>query len=104
MTPILSGSMYLGFIGAFCLVTGIICIIPLLIIILGKVGIINSKNLRKSRKYVILIMLAIELSFIPTTDVITVAVVILPITLLYELAIWIVYFIERRIKKRNKLI
>lgn len=99
MNPILSGSMYLGFIGVFCLVIGIIFMIPLLLIVLGKVGIINSRNLRKSRKYVILGMAAIELSFIPATDMLTFAVVILPIALIYESAIWIIYFAEKRKKK-----
>ena len=98
MNPILSGSMYLGFIGAFCLIIGIIFIIPLLMIVLGRVGIINSKNLRKSRKYIILGMAAIELSFIPAADILTFAVVILPVALIYEIAIWIIYFIERRKK------
>lgn len=96
LNPILSGSMYLGFIGAFCFVVGIIFIIPLLIILLGVVGIINSKILRKSRKYIILGMAAIELSFIPAADVLTFAVVILPVVLVYEIAIWIIYFIEKR--------
>lgn len=96
LNPILSGSMYLGFIGAFCFVIGIIFIVPLLMIILGLAGIINSKILRKSRKYVILGLVAIELSFIPTADMLTFAIVILPIVLVYEIAIWIIYFIERK--------
>lgn len=103
MTPILSGSMYLGFIGVFCLVIGIMFIVPLLLVILGRGGIINSKILRKSRKYVILGMVAIELSFIPAGDMLTFVVIILPITLLYEIAIWIVYFAERKRKKLDNL-
>ena len=99
MTPILSGSMYLGFIAVFCLVIGIMFIIPLLLVILGRVGIINSKILRKNRKYLIVGFVAIELSFIPAGDMLTFAVIILPITLLYEIAIWIVYFAERKRKK-----
>lgn len=98
LTPFLSGSMYLGFIGVFCLITGIVFVIPLILIVLGKIGLISSKNLRKSRKYIILGMAAIELSFIPSTDILTFIVVALPITLLYELAIWIIYFSERRKK------
>lgn len=96
MTPMLSGSMYLGFIGVFCLVIGIVFIVPLLLVILGRIGIINSKILRKSRKYVIVGMVAIEFSFIPGGDILTFAVVMLPIILLYEIAIWIIYFAERK--------
>jgi sec-independent protein translocase protein TatC len=102
LNPILSGSMYLGFIGAFCFVVGIIFIIPLLILVLGLVGIINSKILRKSRRYMILGLAAIELSFITGTDMLTFFVIILPVVIAYEIAIWIIYFIERRkIKKFN---
>lgn len=100
LNPILSGSMYLGFIGAFCFVVGIIFIIPLLIMMLGIVGIINSKSLRKFRKYIILGMAAIELSFIPAADMLTFAVIILPVALVYEIGIWIIYYIERRKSKK----
>lgn len=100
LNPILSGTMYLGFIGVFCFVVGIIFIIPLLMIVLGLAGIISSKILRKSRKYMILALTTIELSFIPAGDMFTFIVVILPVVIVYEIAIWIIYFIEkRRLKK-----
>ncbi|WP_243145935.1 twin-arginine translocase subunit TatC [Clostridium chromiireducens] len=103
LNPILSGSMYLGFIGAFCLVIGFIFIIPLLLLILGLVGIINSKILRKSRRYMVLGLAAIELSFIPAADMLTFFVVILPVVVVYEIAIWIIYFIEKRKMKKLDL-
>lgn len=96
LTPFLSGSMYLGFIGVFCLIIGVIFIIPLMLIVLGKVGLITSKNLRKSRKFIILGMAAIELSFIPSTDLLTFIIVVMPIIILYELSVWCIYFIEKR--------
>jgi Sec-independent protein secretion pathway component TatC len=50
----------------------------------------------------ILGLAAIELSFIPGTDMLTFFVIILPVVMAYEIAIWSIYFIERRkIKKLN---
>lgn len=100
LNPILSGSMYLGFIGTFCLIVGIIFIIPLFMIVLGIVGVINSKILRKSRKYIVLSIMTIELSFIPTADMLTFWIIILPVVVVYEVAIWTIYFIERRKSKK----
>lgn len=96
LNPILSGSMYLGFIGVFCLIIGVIFIIPAFMLILSAMGIINSKILRRSRRYMILGLVAIELSFIPTTDILTFFLVTLPVLMIYEIAIWFIYFIERR--------
>lgn len=102
MNPIISGNLYLGFIGGFCLVMGIIFLIPLLLLVLGKGGVVSSKNLRKSRKYVIFGVLAMELSFIPSADITTILLVMLPIGIIYEMSIWTIYFFERR-KLHNNL-
>lgn len=99
MTPLLSGSTYFNFIGIFCFFIGIVFLIPYIIVLLGKMSLLSSKKLIKWRKYVIIFTLTFEGLFISNTGLLTYILAALPILMLYEASIWIVYFIERRSKK-----
>lgn len=100
MNPILSGSMYFSFIGMFCIVMGIVFVMPLAFLFLASQQLVTVKTLRKWRKYVIAMVIGLELFFIPAGDVITFSIIILPIIVLYELNIWFLYFKER-IRTKN---
>ena len=103
MNPLLSGSTYFNFIGIFCFFTGIVFLIPYVIILLGKLSLINSKRLRKWRKYIIIATLTLEGLFISNAGLITCILVAAPVLILYEISIWIVYFTEKRlVKKKSK--
>ena len=99
MTPLLVGSTYFNFIGLCCFFTGITFTIPFAIVILGKLTVINSKSLRKKRKFVIITTLVIEGMIIPSAGLMTFILAATPIITLYEISIWIVFFIEKRKKK-----
>jgi len=101
MNPTLSGSMYFSFIGMFCIVMGIVFIMPLIFLFLASQQLVAVKNLRKWRKYVIAMVIGLELFFIPAGDALTFSIIILPIIVLYELNIWLLYFKEKIKKKRQ---
>ncbi|MCT8976682.1 twin-arginine translocase subunit TatC [Clostridium sp. CX1] len=103
MNPILSGSMYLSFIGIFCIVMGIVCTMPLVFLFLAKQQVVSVKTLMKWRKYVVAIAIALELCFVPSSDAITFIAIVFPIIILYELSLWILYFKEKRRKKRESV-
>lgn len=96
MTPLLSGSTYFNFIGVFCIFAGIVFLIPYIIVLLGKMSLLDSKKLRKWRKYVIIFTLTFEGLFISNAGLFTCILVALPILILYEASLWIVYFIEKK--------
>ncbi|GIM28083.1 Sec-independent protein translocase protein TatC [Clostridium polyendosporum] len=96
MTPLLSGSTYFNFIGVFCFLTGIMFLIPYLIVLLSKISLLSSSKLKKWRKYVIIFILTLEGLFISNAGLLTCTLIAAPILLLYEISIWIVYFIEKR--------
>lgn len=103
MNPLLSGSTYFNFIGIFCFFTGTVFLIPYVIVLLGKLSLINSNRLRKWRKYIIIAILTLEGLFISNAGLITCILVAAPVLILYEISIWIVYFTEKRLeKKKNK--
>lgn len=102
MTPLLSGSTYFNFIGTFCFFIGIVFLIPYIIVLLSKMSLLSSKKLKKWRKYVIIFTLTFEGLFISNAGFITCILAAAPILILYEISIWIVYFVERRKKLAEK--
>ena len=96
LKPALSGIMYFNFIGIFCLYTGVIFLFPYLLVVLGKTSLIDSKLLRKYRKYVIIGAFMIEGVFLPAAGLLTFATAAAPILIFYEASIWIIYFRERK--------
>lgn len=99
MIPLLSGSTYFNFIGIFCFFIGIVFLIPYVIVLLGKMSLLSSQRLKKWRKYVIIFTLTFEGLFISNAGIFTCILTALPILVLYEASIWIIYFIEKRSKK-----
>lgn len=100
LKPALSGILYFNFIGIFCLYTGVIFLFPYVLVVLGKTTLINSKLLRKHRKYVIIGAFMIEGVFLPSAGLLTFATAAAPILIFYEACIWIIYFSERK-KRRD---
>ena len=61
--------------------------LPILIFILTKLGVVSVAQLRKWRKYAYLLLLVAAAIITPTPDPINLAVVAVPLIMLYELAI-----------------
>jgi len=69
--------------------------LPVVIIVLGRLGILTSGLLRKRRRHVIVGVLVLAMLLTPP-DVFTQLVMAVPMILLYELCIWVVWMDERR--------
>ena len=100
LKAVLNGNIYFNFLGIFCLYTGIMFLIPYVLVIFGKLDLITSKILRKKQIPVILGVLMVEGLLLPSVDFFTFAVVAAPVLLMYEVSIWIIFLSER--KKRRK--
>jgi sec-independent protein translocase protein TatC len=95
LTPMISASRYLTFMLTFLFPFGIAFEIPVATYILTKVGVLTSKKLRKKRRYVILIIFIIA-AFLTPPDVISQILLALPMLLLYEISIFISFFVAKR--------
>lgn len=102
MEPILSGDRYMSFIILTCLITGIVFVLPGALAILGSIGALSVKQMRKWRKYVILTILAFEAIIIPTNEFAIYFLMALPVLMLYETGIWIVYFFRKSKVENNE--
>ena len=96
LQPLLSVGKYLDFVVAFLLPFGFIFELPLIIMVLAKIGIINSVFLRKQRRMLIFLSFVIGDIISPTPDMFSQTMIAVPIVLLYEISIIIVRFILKK--------
>lgn len=85
---------YLSLVMALMLAFGLSFQLPVVLTLLGKVGIIGSETLRTGRKYALVIVLAFAAFFTPP-DVISQIILAGPVMALYEASVWCVVLIER---------
>lgn len=83
------------------LAAGIIFELPIIIYFLTKIGLVTPQFLRKNRKYALVIVLILAAVITPP-DISTQVIVAVPIVLLYEISIWISYFVVKHEEKRLK--
>ena len=71
-------------------VMGLVFEIPLLAWVMSKLGLIDREFLVQYRRHAVAVMLILAAAITPTGDPFTLAIVFIPLYLLYELAIKIV--------------
>ncbi len=96
LSPMFSIDKYISFVIAFVLPFGVIFELPLVIVILAKLGFVSSALLRKYRKIVIFAAFVIGAVISPTPDVFSQSMIAIPMFLLYEASIIIVRFVLRK--------
>jgi sec-independent protein translocase protein TatC len=96
MVPIFNAEAYFSFAGLFCLASGLVFIVPTMVIILGKLGIVKYEGLKRLRKFMITAIILGEMVLIPAMDISMFLVVGLPIYILFELSALVVRIMEKR--------
>ncbi|MFZ5640204.1 MAG: twin-arginine translocase subunit TatC [Bacillota bacterium] len=96
LTPMLSLSRYLSFTFWFLLPFGLMFELPLLIFFMAKLGIVSYPFLARNRKFALLMVFVISAVATPTTDLISLSAMAIPMYILYEISIWIVRFVKPR--------
>lgn len=89
LTAVISLSKYIGFVLALAAGGGAAFELPVVIWLLTRLGIVNSRFLRQKRRYAIAIIFIAAAVITPTTDPFNMALMALPMLVLYELSIWI---------------
>lgn len=88
---------YLTLVATLTLGCGIIFLLPIVIFVLSKLGLMTPAFMKASRRYAIVIILIIAAIITPTADVITLLTVSAPMLLLYELSI----IVSANVHKKN---
>lgn len=85
---------YMGLVTTLVLAFGLMFQLPVVLSLLGRVGIVSSSLLRKGRRYAVVGIAAFS-ALVTPNDLISMFVMAVPVYLLYEISIWIVAAIER---------
>ena len=91
---------YFSFATQFVLIFGLSFELPVVVIILVKIGLLSAETLRRTRAYAIIAILALGTIIAPSPDPITMLIVAGPMMLLYEGSLWIAWWMERSDKRR----
>jgi len=93
--PMITIDHYLGFFTQMCLMFGAAFELPLILIILGMLGIVSQKFLRDKRRYAVM-TLAVLSAIITPPDLLSMIMMLVPMIVLYEIAVFFVGFFERK--------
>lgn len=95
LVPMISAGSYVSFFCVVILIFGFVFELPVVILLLSRIGIINPVLLRKNRKYVILAIF-ITAAVLTPPDVFSQIIMAMPLLILYELSIWISYLLKTK--------
>jgi sec-independent protein translocase protein TatC len=93
--PFIAIDQYLSFFTQMCLVFGAAFELPLIIVILGMLGIVSQKFLREKRRFAIVI-LAFFAAILTPPDVLSMGMMLVPLVFLYEVSVIIVGIFEKK--------
>ncbi len=81
---------------------GVLFQMPLLVMVLARVGFVTAKFLRKYRRHAFIIILIAAAIITPSTDPFSLTIVTIPLYMLFEASIIIASRINKRQEKENK--
>ena len=81
---------YLDVLFVLALLMGLMFELPLVAILMARLGFIDASFLRRYRRHAVFAILALAAVITPTTDIVTLLLVSAPICILYEISIMII--------------
>lgn len=94
--PMITINEYLSFFITTNLVFGIAFELPLILVVLGMLGIVNKAFLADKRRYAIVLISIFSAVATPSPDALSMLLLMVPMGLLYEVAIILVGFFEKK--------
>lgn len=96
LLPMFSIGQYLSFVIAFVLPFGFVFELPMIVLVLAKMGFLTSDFLKEKRKYVLVGAFVVGAIISPTPDIFSQCMIAIPMLLLYECSIMIVQFFLKK--------
>jgi len=93
--PFFELSNYVSFCLRLLVAFGFAFELPVVLLALGRLGIVSSSQLREKRRHAIVALMVLSMLLTPS-DPYTMILMAVPLVILYELCIWIIWGWERR--------
>ncbi len=87
---------YMSFVMRFLLVFGVAFEFPLFLFVAAAAGLVSSAQLKRGRRWAVLLIVVIGAAVTPTGDPLTLMALSLPLYVFYEATIWLVKLVLRR--------
>jgi sec-independent protein translocase protein TatC len=87
---------YVGFVLKLMLGFGLTFELPMVLVILGRMGLVSSDFLRDKRRHAVIVILVLAAVITPTQDPFSQLLLALPLVVFYELCIWIIRAGEKK--------
>lgn len=87
---------YISFATQFVLIFGLAFELPVVVMTFVKLGLLSYEMMRTTRSYAILAIVVIAAIVTPTPDALTLSLLAVPMYLLYEICIWLAYFLGKK--------
>lgn len=87
-------SDYFTFVALFLLAFGLTFELPVLLVLLAKVGVIDDRFLRRNRRYAVLIGAVAAAILTPSQDAFSMLALLVPLLVLYEVSIWLAKVVQ----------
>ena len=94
-------SEYLSFLMTLILAFGVSFQLPIILIVLGRLGIVSAKNLKDFRRYAI-VFIFIAAAVLTPPDVVSQFALAIPLLFLYESAVWSIQSLEKKTDRGYK--
>lgn len=90
---------YISFVTSFTLIFGLAFELPVVVMVMVKLGLLTCTVMRKSRGWAVIIILIASAILTPTGDAFTMSMLGAPMIVMYEACIWLAWFHERKQKR-----
>jgi len=94
-TPFVTKTSYLSFILTFLLTFGLVFQMPIVLLILIRLGVLSPQTLAKKRRWALLVIIITVAIVTPSPDYLTQLLLVGPMYILYEISIWLGYLVAR---------
>jgi sec-independent protein translocase protein TatC len=98
-TPTWNVREYFSFVTQCCVGFGVAFELPVIVLVLVRLGLISTGLLRRTRAYALVLIFCAAVFLAPTPDIVSMLIMGAPMYVLYEICIFISGFIEKKRKR-----